>query len=93
MSGKWSGTYVKRARAYVADTLPAPCRRCGRLLSIDSDWTVGHIVDAAIAPELEHDPANWSAECRRCNLRAGAILGNRMRKPRPRPTTYTSREW
>lgn len=92
MARKWHGSYVKKARRYIAATLPAPCWRCGRILDVDDNWTVGHLVDAAVAPHLEHDPSNWSAECARCNSRAGAIAGNR-RRGLTRRIPVTSRDW
>ena len=82
---------MTRARKHVAATLPAPCWRCGRWLDDDSDWTVGHVVSAMVAPELENDPSNWLAECARCNSRAGAVEGNRARAGKPK--RVTSRVW
>lgn len=87
----WSGSLVKRARRHVAAMLPAPCWRCGRLLDIDSAWTVGHLIDRADAPHLAADPGNWAPECSRCNYSAGARSGNRRRARRPR--VVTSRNW
>ena len=90
MSRNWHGGYVKRARRIIAATLPAPCWRCGRMIGPDEPWTVGHLIDADIAPHLEHEPSNWAPEHPRCNYRAGAIAGNRKRR-RTRPAT--SRDW
>ena len=91
MSRKWHGTYVRKARAYIAATLPAPCWRCGRVLDVDDAWVVGHIIEADLRPDLELDPANWAAECRPCSDRSGAIYSNRKRGRRsPR---VTSRDW
>ena len=91
MSRKWHGTYVKRARKYIAAQLPAPCWRCGRMIAVGEPFTVGHLIDAAIAPEMEHDPGNWAVECPKCNYSAGATAGNRRR--RRRPVRPTSRQW
>jgi len=87
----WSGSIVRKARKHVAAMLPAPCWRCGRWLDEGSAWTVGHLIDAAVAPELEHDPSLWMPECARCNYSAGAAAGNRRRAQRPR--RVTSRAW
>ncbi len=93
MSRKWHGGYVKKARRIIAATLPAPCWRCGRMLDVDGPWTVGHLVDAAVAPHLELEPSNWAPECARCNYRAGAIAGNRRRGRSRITRPVTSREW
>ena len=87
----WQGAAVRQARKRIAALLPAPCWRCGRILDIDDDWTVGHIIDRAVAPHLAEDPDNQAPECARCNYRAGAAAGNRRRARRPR--RVTSRAW
>ncbi len=92
MSG-WHGTYVKRARAYLAMQLPAICPRCGRIITPQMQWDVGHIIDKDIAPELMHDPTNWRAEHSRCNRQAGAAYGNKKRRIRRRYLLPTSRTW
>lgn len=96
MKPHWSGTYVKKARAYIAEQLPAPCWRCGRLLYAEEpgSWVVGHIIERDVAPELTHDPSNWAPECRPCSNRSGAIYGNRKRgRSRIAPPAPTSRDW
>jgi hypothetical protein len=87
----WGGHLSRKARAHVAQQLPAPCWRCGTMLTEDGPWTVGHLVDRAIAPHLADDPDNWAPECARCNYRAGAAAGNRKRARTPR--RVTSRDW
>ena len=91
MSRKWHGTYVKRARKYIAAQLPAPCWRCGRMLHIQDAWVVGHLIEADRAPWLEHNPSNWAVECRPCSDRSGAVYSNQKRA-RQR-LTPTSRDW
>ena len=49
MGRKWHGTYVRRARAYIAATLPAPCWRCGRVLDVDDAWVVTRYAVSAVA--------------------------------------------
>ena len=91
MGRSWHGSIVKKARAVVLATLPAPCWRCGRIIQPGDPFTVGHLVDAAVAPHLERDPSNWAAEHPRCNFSAGARAGNARRgRRRPPPT---SRDW
>ena len=91
MATDWSGHRSRKARRYIASLLPAPCWRCGRMLDLEDDWTVGHLVDRAVAPHLADDPGNQAPECARCNFRAGAAAGNRRRARRPR--RVTSRDW
>ena len=95
MNDGWNGTLARRARQRIGAQLPAPCWRCGRMLTADQPWTVGHIIDRAIAPHLAADPINWAADCPRCNYSAGASAGNRRRRvsKRLRTITPTSRRW
>jgi hypothetical protein len=74
----------------IAATLPAPCWRCGGIIGPFDAFTVGHIIDAAVAPELELEPSNWKAEHPRCNYSAGARAGNARRRGKIKPT---SRDW
>ena len=90
MSG-WHGTYVHKARAYLASTLPAVCWRCGQIITPDMAWDVGHIVGRDIDPSLTHDPDNWAPEHSYCSRSAGARYGNAKRRRRRPPPT--SRQW
>jgi 5-methylcytosine-specific restriction endonuclease McrA len=92
MSG-WNGSRVRTARKRIAAQLPAPCWRCGRILDTDDPWTVGHIIDRAIAPHLADDPNNQAPECQYCNSSAGATAGNRRRNHRRPAMAPTSRTW
>lgn len=83
MGDGWNGNTVRRARAYVGTLLPAPCGRCGQVVTADMAWDVGHIVDQVDAPELAMDPSNWRPEHSRCNRAAGGRKG-RSRQLRPR---------
>lgn len=85
----WSGERVRRARARIAAMLPAPCWRCGGMIRPGDPFTVGHVIDAAVRPDLEHDPSNQLPEHPRCNFSAGARLSNRAR----RRMAPVSRDW
>jgi len=80
VSGQWSGRRVTTARAYwrqrIIEAGALPCWRpgCGRMLTVESAWTVGHIVDRSRGGSVT-DPANQWPECKRCNLSAGGRLG------------------
>lgn len=88
---KWGGKRVTQMRQRMAEQLPAPCWRCGRIITPDMVWTIGHIIEADAAPELMWDPQNTAPEHARCNFAAGARYTNRKRsRRRPAPT---SRDW
>ncbi len=91
MSG-WGGRRVTALRRDMAEQLPAPCWRCGQLILPGMAWTIGHVIEVDIAPELMWDPSNHRHEHARCNAAAGARYGNRKRR-RVRPTAPTSRDW
>lgn len=71
---KWSGRVVTRARAYWAVRLPLPCRRCGKPVTKDQRWQVGHIVDRADRGAVA-DIANQWPEHGKCNESAGGRRG------------------
>jgi hypothetical protein len=74
----WSGRTVTNARKHWRARLPLPCWRCGRVLTRESRWTVGHIVDRARGGNPT-DPRNQWPECARCNFSAGGKLGAQRR--------------
>lgn len=86
----WSGPKVRKARARIAAMLPAPCWRCGGIIALGDPFTVGHLIDAAVAPWLEDEPTLQMPEHPHCNFSAGAKAGNARRKPKRSPT---SRQW
>lgn len=63
----WSGDVVRRARAAMAPRLPAACGRCGKTVTRDQPWVVGHIKSRLAYPELTLDPSNWQHEHRACS--------------------------
>lgn len=70
---KWAGSVVTAARKLVGAMLPAPCWRCGRVLTKEDKWTVGHIEGrddgGADAPQ------NYAPECGKCNFSEGGKRG------------------
>lgn len=90
MSG-WGGRKVTRLRQQMAAMLPCVCQRCGRVVTEDMAWTIGHIVDRAVAPELAWEPANHRIEHARCNYAAGGRAGRR--KQTRRRVAPVSRDW
>lgn len=88
MSIKHQGTAWTRLRAKVKPrliaALPAPCPRCGGLMTKDMPLDLGHIMRG---PAVDYDPANLRLEHRSCNRRDGqriATAGRLSRKNRER---------
>lgn len=89
----WSGTKVRRARAYWRPRLPLPCRRCGKpvLATPESGWHVGHIIDRALGG-TDHLSNQWP-EHNGCNTSAGGKIGARITNARrARPRILSERE-
>lgn len=81
----WSGRKVTTARAQWAPRLPLPCgKSCGRLVTADQPWTVGHIIDRALGGS-ETDPANQWPEHPKCNYSAGGRIGAAITNGRRQP--------
>ena len=89
---KWGGPRVTRLRARMAKDLPVVCWRCGQWITQDMAWTIGHVIEVDLAPELMWDPENHRLEHADCNFRAGAVYGNRKRG-RGGSQRVTSRAW
>ena len=70
---RWGGHDSRAARAIVAAMLPAPCWRCGRMLTLADKWTAGHLEDRADGGG-DH-AGNLAPECGRCNYSAGGKRG------------------
>lgn len=82
---KWSGRKVTTARAQWLPRLPQPCGKCGKPVTADSTWTVGHIIDRALGGT--DDVSNTWPECARCNFQAGGRLGAARTNARRSSTT------
>lgn len=94
MASKWGGPRVTRLRQRMAQELPTVCWRCGYVVTEDMAWTIGHIIEVDVAPELMWESTNHRIEHARCNFSAGARYGNRKRgRSRGVPTSPTSRDW
>lgn len=89
MTRKWAGRAVTNARRIVATWLPATCPRCGRPVTPDQDWHIDHIpARTQLDPDQWYDPTYWHPAHARCNIRAGAKLGN-TRQEAARIATHT----
>lgn len=88
-TASWQTT-VRVNRPRIAKTLPAPCIDCGRAITAESKWQVGHIVPVAIAKaqgwsvqQINHPtnlgPTHAKAKGQRaCNQIAGGKLGGKI---------------
>ena len=86
---KWAGHVVTQARKLVGAMLPAPCWRCGRLLTKDDKWTVGHIEGREAGGS---DAAgNLAPECPRCNYSDGGKTGAAITNSRKTEATDIAR--
>ncbi len=86
----WHGQIVRQARAAIAAMLPAPCGLCGATVQPHHAWQVDHRIPLALGGE-PYALDNIRPAHARCNSRAGARLGNRLR--RERIDWGPSREW
>ena len=94
MSG-WNGRRVTAARRAMAEWLPCPCAVCGRVVTADMAWDIGHTVARDVAPDLAWDSSLWRIEHAACNRRGGQAMT--VAKARARKAAaqraYTSRAW
>lgn len=71
MTTDWSGRRVTQARAVVAGWLPAPCGQCGKTVTADQPWVVGHTIARSLRPDLTWVMSNWRPEHRACSDSTG----------------------
>ena len=81
----WTGRRVTNARKQIAATLPAPCVECGKPVTPDDLWDVGHITALALGGQA----SIYGAAHRTCNRKAGGKLGARYSARKKKQT----REW
>ncbi len=95
MAKRWGGRRAQEIRAALAATLPTVCWRCGRIVTADMAWDVGHLIEVDRDPNVAYDPEMHAVEHAYCNRAAGARYGNRKRAGRRRadPRRWTSRDW
>jgi hypothetical protein len=76
----WRGTRVTQARANIAAQLPLPCAYCQQPVTPGQLWHLDHQPPRIALPETEWDnPQYHRASHAKCNTKAGAILGNKIR--------------
>lgn len=86
MSSKYSTYTSKRAsaaRKTVEAMLPAPCYRCGRVVTKDMKWEADHPISRVVADQLgisaeDQDRSVLPAHAS-CNHKAGAVLSNQRK--------------
>lgn len=90
-SSQYNSTRSRRVRTSVAATLPAPCIRCGAVVTAEMRWDADHLLSRADARDLGVSDADCDAMAgpahRSCNLKAAGELTarrNRERATQPR---------
>jgi len=80
----------RQAREYITPRLPLACVNCGRPVTTDQRWHVGHIIDSALGgPDTLE---NLGPSHSRCNTSAGGRLGQKIQQAnRRRPTQDRNR--
>lgn len=86
---KWS-TRQPQLKAKIAATLPRPCIECGRPVTKDDRWHVGHIRAASLGGKAT--PSNTGPAHAACNLRSGGKMGARVVNAR-RQASKDIRPW
>lgn len=75
---RWGGSKSTKARAKIRAMLPAPCWRCGGVISPDdpeSTWQAGHETDRMDTEALGLPESDTLPEHTSCNLKAGGQRG------------------
>jgi hypothetical protein len=88
-TAEWART-TRANRPRIAATLPARCIDCGRMITADQKWQVGHRVPAAVGKAMGWSSAEINAPenlgpshtkgpgQKACNQIAGGRLGSRV---------------
>lgn len=69
---RWGGRASTNARAQVKTMLPAPCTRCGGLVTEDMDWHADHITERTFGGG---GGGNLGPAHAGCNTAAGGKIG------------------
>jgi len=75
---RWGGAQSTKARAKIRAMLPAPCHRCGEIISPEDDestWQAGHEIDRMDTEALGLPESDTLPEHTSCNLKAGGRRG------------------
>ena len=56
--GFWGGANATKAKAYVQRVHGFTCWLCGHDIAPD-DYTVDHVIERSVRPDLTWDPSNW----------------------------------
>ena len=70
---RWGGRASTNARAQVRRMLPAPCTRCGDLVTNEMEWHADHIQERTYGGE--DNPNNFGPAHAHCNTNAGGKIG------------------
>ena len=70
---RWGGHASTKARARIRPTLPAPCTRCGGLVTDEMDWHADHLERRGEGGT--DSPGNMGPCHARCNTSDGGKIG------------------
>lgn len=59
LGAKWSGRHIKRARAYCQRVYGWTCWICGHPITDPNDYSIDHVIERSLRPDLTFDPTNW----------------------------------
>lgn len=80
MSASWSGSTVRKARAFWSARLPVPCCRCRKPVLPEQAWHVDHWP----VPRELGGTETWPAHAK-CNMSAGGKRGAELTNARRVP--------
>jgi 5-methylcytosine-specific restriction endonuclease McrA len=91
LADKWAGGYVVKARAYCQRVHGFTCWICGHLIVDADDYSVDHVIERSVRPDLTFDPSNWRPAHRRKHpeLNCPGNAGRTARKQGQQPVTQT----
>ena len=70
---RWGGHASTKARAHVRRMLPAPCNRCGDLVTDEMEWHADHVMERGQGGT--DSPDNYLPAHAHCNTSAGGRIG------------------
>jgi hypothetical protein len=70
---RWGGHASTKARAHVRRMLPAPCNRCGNIVTDEMDWHADHVQERGAGGA--DTPDNYLPAHAHCNTSAGGKIG------------------
>lgn len=92
LAQRWSGGHVRKARAYCQAVHGWTCWICGHDITDPDDYSVDHVLERSVRPDLTFDPSNWRPAHKRKHPEIGCP-GNSGRSNRAQPIAQPQPEW